>query len=51
MAEGLINMLYGDRYKAFSADTNPLWVHPYAVLVMEETGIDISRDMAYGKVW
>jgi arsenate reductase (thioredoxin) len=43
MAEGLINRLYGDKYEASSAGTNPLWVHPYAIEVMEEIGIDISQ--------
>jgi arsenate reductase (thioredoxin) len=46
MAEGLINKLYGDKYKAFSAGTDPLWVHPYAIEVMEEIGIDISQTHA-----
>jgi len=43
MAEGLINTLFPDRFEAFSAGTDPLWVHPYAILVMEEMGIDISQ--------
>jgi arsenate reductase (thioredoxin) len=43
MAEGLINTLYRDSYEAFSAGTDPLWVYPYAIEVMEEIGIDISQ--------
>jgi len=43
MAEGIMNALYGDMYEASSGGTDPLLVHPYAVLVMEEIGIDISR--------
>ena len=42
MAEGLMNALYGDRYLAFSAGTEPSEVNPYAVRVMQEIGIDIS---------
>jgi arsenate reductase len=42
MAEGLMNALYGDRYLAFSAGTEPSEVNPYAVRVMHEIGIDIS---------
>ena len=43
MAEGLLRHLYGDRYEAFSAGTHPSKVHPYAVKVMAEIGIDISN--------
>ncbi len=46
MAEGYLRELYGDRYEALSAGTNPTSVHPYAVLVMAEEGIDISRNRA-----
>jgi arsenate reductase len=42
MAEGFMNALYGDRYSAFSAGTEPSTVNPYAVRVMKEIGIDIS---------
>ena len=42
MAEGLMNHLHGDRYQAFSAGTEPGTVHPLAVKVMAEIGIDIS---------
>jgi len=42
MAEGFVNALYGDRYSAFSAGTEPSKVNPYAVRVMQEIGIDIS---------
>jgi arsenate reductase len=42
MAEGLMNALYGDRYRAFSAGTEPSAVNPHAVQVMQEIGIDIS---------
>jgi arsenate reductase len=42
MAEGLLRSLAGDRYEAFSAGTEPGVVHPYAVRVMAEIGMDIS---------
>lgn len=42
MAEGLLNHLRGDRYQAFSAGTEPGNIHPLAVQVMGEIGIDIS---------
>jgi arsenate reductase len=42
MAEGLVNALYSDRYRAFSAGTEPSTLNPYAVRVMQEIGIDIS---------
>ena len=42
MAEGLLNVYLGHLYKAFSAGTEPTEVHPYAVQVMNEIGIDIS---------
>jgi arsenate reductase len=43
MAEGLLNDRHGGRYEALSAGTNPRGVHPMAVDVMEEIGIDISH--------
>jgi len=46
MAEGMLNHLRGDRYQAFSAGTEPGIVHPLAVRVMAEIGIDISGHRA-----
>ncbi len=44
MAEGFINAMLGDTWKAFSAGTHPSErVHPLAVRAMAEVGIDISR--------
>jgi arsenate reductase (thioredoxin) len=44
MAEGLVNHLLGDRWEAQSAGTQPAErVHPLAVRVMADAGIDISR--------
>ena len=43
MAEGLTNHFLGDRHRAYSAGTNPSSsVHPLAIQVMHELGIDIS---------
>jgi arsenate reductase len=43
MAEGLTNHLRGDEFEAYSAGVEPLRVHPYAIAVMKEIGIDISH--------
>ena len=48
IAEGLINSLYGEKYKAYSAGTEPSWVNPYAIKVMNEIGIDISKQNSKG---
>lgn len=37
-----MNALYGDRFLAWSAGTEPSEVNDYAVKVMKEIGIDIS---------
>ena len=43
MAEGLVNHLMGERWRAFSAGTRPSgYVHPLAIKVMAELGIDIT---------
>ena len=42
MAEGYMNARYGDRYEAFSGGTEITRVHPMAIAVMNEIGIDIS---------
>ena len=43
MAEGLLRARGGDRYAVFSAGTHPRGVHPLAIQVMREIGIDISE--------
>jgi arsenate reductase len=43
MAEGLLDHLYGGKYEAYSAGLKPGSVHPYAIGVMAEIGIDISH--------
>ena len=42
MAEAILNKLYGDRYTAFSAGTDPSQIDPIVVQVMKEVGIDVS---------
>jgi arsenate reductase len=42
MAEGYMNAKYGDRYEVFSGGTEVTRVHPMAIDVMKEIGIDIS---------
>jgi len=43
MAEGLINHDLAGKVQAFSAGIEPSFVHPLAIAVMKEVGIDISR--------
>jgi len=43
MAEGLLRHLAGDRFDVFSAGIEPMQVHPFAIKVMDEIGIDISK--------
>jgi arsenate reductase len=42
MAEGLLRYYGGKRFEVFSAGTSPSRVHPMAVEVMGEKGIDIT---------
>jgi len=43
IAEGLLRHRCGGRYAVCSAGLAPAGLNPYAVLVMKEAGIDISR--------
>ena len=43
MAEALLRHIYGGKYEAFSAGSSPTQVHPLAIKVMAEIGIDISN--------
>jgi arsenate reductase len=43
MAEALVNHDLAGRVEAFSAGTDPSSVHPLAVAVMKEVGIDIAH--------
>src|SRR5690348_4666219 len=47
MAEGLLRALGGNRYAIFSTGTHPRNVHPLAIQVMREIGIDISEAAGY----
>jgi arsenate reductase len=43
MAEAFLRALLGSRYDVFSAGSNPSgYVHPLAISVMREVGVDIS---------
>jgi arsenate reductase len=41
MAEGLLRKLAGDRFEVYSAGTAPTALHPLAVRVMAEVGVDL----------
>ena len=43
IAEGFLNTLYKDKYQAFSAGIEKTSVNPYAIEVMKEIGIDLSK--------
>jgi arsenate reductase len=43
IAEGLLKDLYGDKYEACSAGTEPSAINPFAIKAMNEIGIDISK--------
>ena len=43
IAEAFLNSLYALKYKAYSAGVKPSNVNPYAIEVMKEIGIDLSK--------
>ena len=43
MAEGLMKHLQGHKFEVYSAGVEPKGVHPAAIQVMKEMGIDISQ--------
>jgi arsenate reductase len=43
MAEGYMKAKFGDRYEVFSGGTEVTHVHPMAIAVTKEIGIDISQ--------
>lgn len=43
MAEGLLRHLAGDKFEVFSAGVKPTQVNPLTMKVMDEIGIDISK--------
>jgi arsenate reductase len=46
MAEGLVRSMYPDRYDVFSAGVKPTMINPHAVKVMNEIGVDISKQQS-----
>ncbi len=48
MAEGLLRARGGPTFEVLSAGTEPRTVHPLAIKVMQELGIDISNQTAKG---
>ena len=46
MAEGWLKHLAGERFEVMSAGIAPRGLHPLAVEVMREIGIDISRQQS-----
>lgn len=47
MAEGLLRQLAGDRYEPLSAGARPAgYVHPRAIEVMGEVGVDLSDQVS-----
>ena len=48
MAEALLRSLAGDAFAAYSAGSKPQGVHPLAVAVMSERGVDISGQGSKG---
>jgi arsenate reductase len=47
MAEGFLRARGGKRFEVFSAGTHPRTVHPLAIQVMAELGIDISERVGH----
>jgi arsenate reductase len=43
IAEGIMKSLYGEYYDVYSAGTEPSELNPYAIQVMKEIGLDISK--------
>jgi arsenate reductase len=43
IAEGLLRAMAGDRVHVFSAGSDPTRVHPFAVRVLQDEGIDAAR--------
>jgi len=46
MAEGLLRAAAAESFEAFSAGSEPTYVHPMAIKVMREIGIDISKQQS-----
>jgi arsenate reductase len=48
MAEAFLRKYAGDRFEAHSAGLEPKNIHPLAIQVMQEKGIDISNQASKG---
>lgn len=48
IAEGIANHFGKNKIEAYSAGLNPSSVNPYAIKVMEEIGIDITKQRSKG---
>mgnify|MGYP000985859586 FL=1 len=48
MAEAFLRKYGGEQFEAFSAGLEPRPIHPLTVQVMQESGIDISRQHSKG---
>jgi arsenate reductase (thioredoxin) len=48
MAEALLNKIFGDRYTAFSAGSDPTQIDPIVISVMSEIGVDVSNHNSKG---
>jgi arsenate reductase len=48
MAEGLLRYIYGDKYEAYSAGTNPTNINPLAIKALSEIGIDATKQHSKG---
>jgi arsenate reductase len=46
MAEGFLRDAAPEEFEVFSAGTDPIGVHPLAIAVMKEAGVDISEHSA-----
>ena len=46
IAEGLLKSLYGKYYDVYSAGSDPTTVNPYAIKVLAEISVDISKNMS-----
>ena len=48
MAEAFLNKMYGNRFSAFSAGSDPIQIDPLVRMVMKEIGIDVSSYKSKG---
>ena len=48
MAEAFLREYGGDRYEAYSAGLEPKGLNPFTVRVMQEVGIDVSKQRSKG---